>query len=301
MSFSYITLTRAKMALPNTYDGTDDSTLATLIQAASAWVDKYTNRVLSIQNIPLYDGTTGAFNSNNYDELLNGTGENTIFVNAVPLISITRISTIVQPALFVRNNDQNTGSRALVAVTTTGVTLTYIANAVTVTNNLAFATYTTINTLVAAINAVGNNWTAGVMGGFGTWSSSDLRPTQGAFGARITTAYIWIENYDYGQFVPNMWTGEIYSWQGFPRSHNNIRIQYVAGYATIPDDLQQAIAEIVVATYLQVGINPNLRSESLGGYSYTINDKKTFDNLSILSKQTLQSYKRRPVLAFSQW
>jgi len=63
--------------------------------------------------------------------------------------------------------------------------------------------------------------------------------------------------------------GQVYYELGpFERGVKNYRFSYVAGYSTIPNDLQQAC--ITLCSYLKnVTKGTGLRSESLGEYSYT--------------------------------
>lgn len=295
----YIHLGRAKEAIQSSYSnagGVDDNILLDIIRACSAFTDRYTNRPYS------------GFLQQSYDELYHGTGDYIMFLRNVPVVSIQRIAGSPQPACWVHNTDSDMGARATVAVTSTGVTLTYVKNAVTTTQTFAFTTYPTISQLSAAIGAAGNNWTSGIMGGYGGWSSSDLRYTQGAYGARLTNTYLWIHWFDLPAWRVDEENGKIYSQYGFDRGNFNWRVNYTAGYAAdaygipqIPADLQQAIAELVALTYNARSVNGNVQQENLGPMSYTQSPEKSFDNLSLLAKKTFGYYKRRIVPKFSTW
>ena len=302
MTTAYVSVNRVKEAMRSSYPGTDDTVLSDMIVSASAWLDTYCNRA------------NGGFSLQSYDELYNGTGSSIIFLNQTPIQSVQRIATFKQPAILIQNRDSDQGTRALVQVigtpsnqenlntqyTSTGLTLTVIKAGVTTVNTLLWADFPTISSLVAAIIAVGHNWNATVQGGFGNWSSSDIRATQGAFGARITTAYLQIHWMDLPTFeVINQNSGEIYSPMGFNRGlPGNWRIQYTAGYKTFPDALTQSLAEIVINAYYCREINSNLQSESLGPVSYSQYAKKGFDGLSIMAKQTINRYRIRRVSKF---
>lgn len=58
-----------------------------------------------------------------------------------------------------------------------------------------------------------------------------------------------------------------YTW--WPEGTLNIEIVYTAGYATVPDDVQEACVLTVAALYAAASTDPNLQSESLGDYSFT--------------------------------
>lgn len=63
----------------------------------------------------------------------------------------------------------------------------------------------------------------------------------------------------------------------FPRGHQNIAVEYTAGYTTqsseepaLPDDLYQEIIEIAAEMYWVAGRDTSLQSETIDGYSYQI-------------------------------
>jgi len=61
--------------------------------------------------------------------------------------------------------------------------------------------------------------------------------------------------------------GQFYYQMGFSRGVRNYRFTYVAGYATIPNDLEEACIELCVYIYKDRQ-NKGMKSESLGEYSY---------------------------------
>lgn len=298
---TYITLARCKEAMQSSYNGAQDTQLTDCLSACCDFLDKYTNR------------SSGGFAVQTYDELYNGSGDHILFVNNAPIVSISKVATTQLPAVLIHNTDSDMGTRATVQVntdaastnysyTSTGITLTYVKNAVTTTNTFTWVAYPTVNDLVTAINGAGNNWTATVQGGFGTWATSDIRGTMGAFGARITSTYLWIHWQELPWYRVQELTGEIYSPMGFARGWGNWRIVYQAGYATFPNDLAQALAELTAATFYARNVNANTQNESLaGGYSYSQVAEKTFDGLSLVAKKTFMAYKRRPVPHWSIW
>lgn len=300
---AYITLAQVKERMPSSYNGNDDIALTDILNSCCTFLDRYCGRA------------SGGFGVQTYDELYQGSGDRLLFLRNYPIQSIAKIATTPLPALWIRNNDGDMGARATVqingtwtgqdeALTSTGITLTYVTGGNTSTNTLTWASYSTVTALVNAINAIGSNWQAGVSGGFGNWSSSDLRATQGAFGCRVTTAYLWIHWFDLPWYRVNEMTGEISSPWGFQRGNDTIfswRVVYSAGYPTFPYDLTQALAELVVATYYAREVNANMSAENLGGYSYTQQVEKTFDGLSLVAKKTIQGYKRRTVPHWSIW
>lgn len=303
MTTPYVSVPQVKTLLRSSYDGSDDDALSSLIRSASAFLDKYCNRA------------NGGFLSQTYDELYHGTGETIMFLRQIPIQTINRIATTQLPALSIHNTDTDMGCRATVQIvgtpnnsvnlnnqyTSTGIVLTYVKNAVTTTNTLTWATYPTVTQLQAAIAALGNNWTANVQGGFGSWSSTDLRATQGAFGARITTTYLWIHWFDLPIYRVDESIGEVYSPMGFARGLNNWRVIYTAGYSVFPDDLGQALCELVANSYYARELNSNLQQETLGPVNYTQFVREGFEGMSILAQKTINRHRVPSIDKFSCW
>jgi hypothetical protein len=56
----------------------------------------------------------------------------------------------------------------------------------------------------------------------------------------------------------------------WPVGINNFRVQYTAGFATVPEDVQEACAELVATWFQQRGQNLNMQSEDTAStYKYT--------------------------------
>ena len=216
-----------------------------------------------------------------------------------PVVQITRIATNPLSALQVQNTDQINNQRATIATDDPGtglignVILYWVASAVASQQSLAVTTYPTLAQMATAINAVGHGWAASVMSAptinFNQYPSSDLRPLQGA----VTTisgspAYLsaWVE--DVSPFGSTPWFDDFYgldSFQGqsgwrldsetgelygrFPRGQLNIRVDYTAGYATVPDQVQEAVVQTMIWLYRTENLNFSVESQRLGDASTT--------------------------------
>jgi len=79
----------------------------------------------------------------------------------------------------------------------------------------------------------------------------------------------------------------------FPYGFKNITFNYNGGYATIPDDLQEAVIQIAVALNAMRSLNsyndPGMVSETLGDYSYKRGE--VFNALDGLTLEILSSYR----------
>jgi hypothetical protein len=56
----------------------------------------------------------------------------------------------------------------------------------------------------------------------------------------------------------------------WPVGINNLRVQYTAGFVIVPEDVQEACAELVATYFAQKGRDLSLQAEALGtGHSYS--------------------------------
>jgi hypothetical protein len=216
-----------------------------------------------------------------------------------PVLEITRVATNSQPAILVQNLDSGTNQRATVETTPTALRLTRVASAVATTTDLTFASHATLNSMAAAVNALGNGWSAQVIGSFGLWPSADLKLLQGAAnalnGGRQFELYIedlqpfvtWPPGDPWGDGAGDQsctgWrlddeTGELFG--RFPRGQLNIRIDYSAGFATIPQPIQEACVQLILDLYNGGMVNTTLKKATLGGGSFELQDQSSTAVLS---------------------
>ena len=216
-----------------------------------------------------------------------------------PVAEITRVAANPQPAILVQNIDSTTNQRATVETTTTSLRVVRIASATTITNDLPFATYPTLAEMAAAINSLGGGWAAQVIGTFALWPSADLKPLQGAamalFGGRELELYTedlqpflnWPPGDPWGDDAGSQactgWrlddeTGELFG--RFPRGQLNIRIDYTAGFATIPQAIQEACVQLVLDLYNGGLVNTTLKKATLGSGSFELQSQSSTAVLS---------------------
>lgn len=273
-----ITNPRARVNLPNA-PASDDTAIDYLISAASRAIQKYCQR---------------DFVSTSYDELYNGNGDRRLVLRQYPLLSVQSVRYRPVTALKVINNLANT-PQARVQVTSTGLNLVTITSGVSTTQTVNFAGNATILALENAINALGNGWLAESMG-YDQWPAADFyspngivgnngpQPaTQGALTAAGQFAELKLHTYELAGYQldprrgwllraipytdPELLHPEDLIW---PVGINNFRVQYTAGYATVPEDVQEACAELVATYYQQRGRDLTLSSEEIAStYRYT--------------------------------
>jgi hypothetical protein len=263
-----ITLARAKQDIQAITDNTQDALLTTLITAASDAIEKYCRR---------------DFVSRSYDELYSGNGELRLMLRQHPIISVQSVRYRPVTVLKIQNTDQATNQQARVAVTSTGLSLLRVASGVSTTDNsVTFAGNPTLTAMANAINALANGWSAQVVGDsndYGKWPSADLyvalppwgnTQSQGALTARGQLAELKMHTWELAGYRwdwrgwllraipytdPELFHPEDLIW---PIGINNFRIQYTAGYATVPEAVQEACAQWVAECLYKTKHDPAL-------------------------------------------
>jgi hypothetical protein len=150
---------------------------------------------------------------------------------------------------------------------------------------VTFAGNVTLQAVANAINALGNGWSAqveGASGGdYGLWPSADLYchngpvadfgggAGQGNLTARGQFAELKMHTYELAGYQveqrqgfllraipytdPELQHPEDLIW---PTGVNNFRIQYTAGFSTVPEDVQQAAMQWVASLFWESKDNP---------------------------------------------
>ena len=238
-----------------TYIGTNshsDAFLTQILTAASGAITAYCGRV---------------FESTTYRELYSGDGTSEIQVDNYPVISMSMLS-LGKISAFELTNTSSGAYNASVSVSETQMTLTVSGGDNAGTSTLTLATYTSMNTLIAAITALNKSW--GVVGNtsLASWAASEILPINGA-SCLNKYAAILIPDTPETDFSVESATGIVKIWGYFPVGFQNITIKYVGGYATIPADVEQVCLELAKNYLDSKGQNTTLQSESIGSYSYS--------------------------------
>jgi hypothetical protein len=277
-----ITLARAKQDIQSITDTSQDALLSVLITAYSEAIEKWCRR---------------PFFSHSRDELYSGTGDRRLLLREYPVQSVDAVRYRPVTVLKVINNNTNLNQQARVQVTSTGLNLVRVASGVKTTDSSAtFAAYPTIAALTNYLNTLGNGWAAqlvgdagtgqGSTGDYGLWPSADLyvapsygdgTQSQGALTARGTNAELKLHTYELQGFQwdvrgwllraipytdPELLHPEDLIW---PVGINNFRVQYTAGYTTIPEAVQEACARWVAQAYYLTLRDPAASAVSLAG------------------------------------
>jgi hypothetical protein len=262
------------------YPGSGDPTglLQVLITAYSDAIEKYCRR---------------RFVSTSYDELYNGTGDRRLLLRAYPIQSVQSVRYRPVTVLKIINTSTASIQRATVQVTATGLTLTSVASGVVSTDTTStYAAFPTIQGLAGNINGLGNGWSAQAVGlstgDYGLFPSADLyvpssygdgttTVSQGALTARGAHAELKLHTYELQgyQWDPRGWLLRAIPYTDpellhpedliWPIGIDNFRVQYTAGYSTIPEAVQEACALWVAMAYTQTQRDPALVSQAVSG------------------------------------
>jgi hypothetical protein len=275
-----ISLERARLNLPNA-GSTDERTIDALVGACSDAIVKYCRRDFLVRG---------------YDELYSGDGDRRLMLRQYPLLSVESVRYRPVTVLKVINNDQSTNQQARVTVTKDGLQLVRVASGARfLDTSVTWASYPTLQQVALAVTALGNGWNAqivgdaggpGLLGDYGLWPSSDLYvpqsygtglSSQGALTCRGQFAELKLHTYELAgyQWDPRGWLLRAIPYTDpellhpedlvWPVGINNFRIQYTAGYPTIPEAVQEACAEWVAELFALTQRDPGLLIQEVAG------------------------------------
>lgn len=304
--------------------------LPNAITAASRAVERFCQRIFTQA---IYDEVrqpqAGQWDRNEPD---------TILLRYPPISLVSRVSSGRTTALTIANTDSITNQRATaslvwtgdpeVQATATSLSLTRVSSGAVSTISLAFSTYSTVQSLANAVNALGAGWSATVGTKMGNWPTIDSSGTfaelyapagtQGALtqasglGARFDVFSVDLQSWDYdssnGVIFLSPQGGHILSGPGAPQLFGvsdpldglvtgggqwraPVRVMYTGGYATIPLGIQQATAEVVKAMLERLSTDTTLTSESDGPYSYNAVAVSALEVIPAPAKQALAQYR----------
>ena len=264
-TYALTTLAKLKRYL-HTTSSADDTILTEIINAVSDRIERECGR---------------KFKARDYRERYSGSSDEFIILNNRPLIYTDRAAYGNEQAISV----SATGFlRATVQVYESGVrTFTVSTAGAEVSTNSTFASNLTASDMATTINAL-SGWTASAIN---NCLSEDLNPI--TMGCLDQTQHLtWPDqdanvkyiNRDLGQIA----VVDITEWpttmssryrkgrRSYPirSGYQNYLIEYNAGYATIPNDLDMLCREISADLYNKGKKDRTLRSETLGDYSYTM-------------------------------
>ena len=252
-----------------------------LISAAADAAERFCNRKFLVSS---------------YDEMYNGDSTGAFILRNFPVVSVERISAGLQTALMISNSNTSNYYRAtanIVASTESipsGLKITsYGTGGETVFFD--FSTYTTVSSLANAINTHGNGWKAVCEDKYRNWSTLDFRPVQGVESALGVGARFKIHGLDLGNYYVDQGTGEVRlqssnywlptmygetspAWPDSPFVYgfHSLRVQYTAGFTSVPEAVQQAVVFIIQDMFISTNVFNGYKKVKLFDYEYELAD-----------------------------
>lgn len=241
---------------------TDDAVLERAIDRATSRIESYLERNIKERS---------------YAEWRSGAGVDTIRLHQWPVTTVTSVfsGNIAVMVIGAKGNNLRASIAVNQETPTPAVVATYtdIAGATTAAS-IPFATYPTVSDVAAEISATGA-FNATVTKNL---RAVQMRPRAGAdcvlanmtlYGADTPSEFTY--DYERGRLtIDRSWFAYWPLQNGImPNVAKSILIEYTAGYATVPDDIEQACIEVASMLYRDRRRDGNLQSEGLGDYNYS--------------------------------
>ena len=211
----------------------DDDLITDLLTAATNVIENYCQK---------------HFKSASYSKWLDGSGQQKLYLPEWPITAVGMLSLSPVDGVAVQSGDTS-ASHASVAVNSTGVTLLLSDGDNAATTTVDFATYTTLATLTAQIEATAGTWTTEVADAYTGYRSAKLRALPAQF-CLDNAAYLTMPGdpesgffFDEGEGYLMLNSG------GFTRGSRNIYVEWTAGYSTVPASVQQVCKELTAWMY----------------------------------------------------
>jgi len=250
---SFTTLSNVKTYLREAYDPSMDDLITLLITRISDLFENSTDRT---------------FDSTAYYEWLDGTGEQELALKQYPIIALRRVVFDTVGAGDITNTTTN-ATIASVTILNGSMSLSRVVSGVADTETLTLSDYATLTDLSTAITALAKDWTFSVTSAYSLYPSVQLRP--GFLGDCLDPSKGYLEIASAASDPVDIKSGNaatLHSSTGFPAGHQNIFVDYTAGYATLPEELTHLITNMVVWSVLQSGQDLNMKRERLDNYEY---------------------------------
>lgn len=233
--------------------------LEPITEAVSDHVEKVLNRKIKSQS---------------FSELYPWCGERGIILHQPDVTEIGLLALEADDALKVKYSGSDTNARAEVTSTAFVLTSRAASTTTTTTKTLSDAANDTITELVSVIGAV-SGWTATLIN---AGPSAYLMQT----GSRSTKdceqtfkAWRWWD----GEYQTDYQAGIIrLNEAGFWNTVGQVRVDYTAGFSSVPDDVQLFVLEKVKEAWEAKNRDGAIKSESDGDYSYTLVDRQPWDD-----------------------
>lgn len=254
----------------------DNYIIERMIDMASDVIEKYLRRKIK----------TATYKNERY----NG-GKNTIFLEQYPVTAVTQICNGYEDPIRIKNTSGKFNSYAIVSAT--GVALNVDGTGVA---EKTFTSYATMTLMAAALNAE-SGWEATVPSSSQNDWPSNLLFVQPNIFCLNQYVYLQCPSEPLEDYKFDLDDGIVYLQGGFAGGYKDIFITYVAGFATVPDDIIYGTVKFVALMDDAREEDGNMEGEKLGDYSYSRN-YTLVDLAQALSPEEMKALKRyrRPMV-----
>ena len=190
------------------------------------------------------------FEADDYVEYRNGNGMEAMNLDEIPVIQIYNLTIGYDDAIKIENSNTDTAFSTFI-VSSDSLRLIIRGGANANDDTLDFDDYTTLESLVDAINALENGWVAELVEtDYSTFPVTELIINPGE---RVvdenTTAYLKMPDYEEIDYSLDPEAGVLGRDGGWPTGYRNIRIDYRTGYETLPSDLTLGVLILIKIWY----------------------------------------------------
>jgi hypothetical protein len=259
----------------------DNAIITTLIPAVQSSIENYCDRLFDAQDYSIWTYYSNEIMLENY-----------------PINYVKFIGYVNEVAVFTDTTDNNQYTYEVTASRELGtlVSLAITDNALT-TTTFAFATYTNLTLLKAAVELAIPAITMTITSGFETMSYKLLKQGTGRYlyGAERSNATTMITDNRtlvIMQSLDFLFNSDLYM-------TTPIYIVYNAGYATadVPAALKQITSNIIkdCTSVVNSKLSTLMKSESLTNYSYTLSDSSTINEVVSNYSVELDFYRKKSI------
>ncbi len=229
--------------------------------------------------------TDRTFDDTPYFEWMDGTGDHWLRPKHYPLVDLRRVAVGTEGAATLTNTTTN-GTHATATISSTELKLSRVVSGVADTDSLTLSTSATLALLATAITALGNDWTLTIASGFSLFPSVQLRPGYLGDCRDPVEAQLRVPgSTGFEADIDSSNANLLFSHFGWPRGHQNIFVDYTAGYEIIPVELTHLITKVVAWATLQSGADFTMKREILDNYEY----ERDLQNLSTSALEQFKS------------
>ena len=253
-----------------------DNLLVRLVNRATDMIESYCGRIFRERTYLL--------------ERYTGDGTADLYLNQWPVTTVERVAVGTLNALKITNSD-STAYSAVAQVTPTLIKLEIHGGSNDGTQERLFTDSTSLSAMATQIDTYTSWAGATVSSDFDNHDTTELIPT-GARETLNTSIDLLVPDQRLTDYDVNLDAGTIHRASGWSEAWNNIYVNYTAGYAVIPDDLEQIAIEVTKELFNKRKIQSGLKSEKIGNYSYTAFDNQSDKSPVMDRADDLAKYRR---------